>query len=144
MSLANCSLCGKVFAFFPGGRDICQACAKKEDDNYLTIFHYLSTRPTATASEIAQSTEVDIKKIYRYVRENRLRLVKNDTGLSCESCGIPISRGKICDNCRQRLSKEMKGEIDKIRPYKPKKALGNLEARDPKYLKDRRRTDKGR
>jgi flagellar operon protein (TIGR03826 family) len=144
VSLANCSLCGKVFPSFPGGRDICQACVKKEDDNYLKIFHYLTTRPSATASEIAQATEINVKDIYRYVRENRLRLVKNDTGLSCESCGIPISQGKICDNCRQKLSEDMKGEIDKIKQNKPKIPLQSQESRDPKYLKDRRRKDKGR
>jgi flagellar operon protein (TIGR03826 family) len=139
LSLANCSLCGKVFPFFPGGRDICQACVKAEADNYLKIFHYLSTRPGATASEIAQATEVDIKEIYRYVRENRLQLVKADTGLRCESCGIPIFQGKICDKCRQRLSEEMKGEIDKMKQIKPKDALPSHDQRDPKYLKDRRR-----
>jgi flagellar operon protein (TIGR03826 family) len=139
VSLANCARCGKVFPFFPGSRDICQACIKEEDDNYLKIFHYLSTRPGATASEIAQATEVDIKEIYRYVRENRLRLIKIDTGLSCESCGIAISQGKICDKCRQKLSEEMKGEINKIRQNKPKEPLPHQEPRDPKYLKDRRR-----
>lgn len=53
---------------------------KQEDDNYHKIFHYLSTRPAATAQEIAQDTDIDVKEIYRYVRENRLRLVKGDTG----------------------------------------------------------------
>ncbi len=143
MSLANCSRCGKVFSFLPGSRDVCQSCIKEEDDNYLKIFHFLSTRPSATASEISQATEVDIKEIYRYVRENRLRLVKIDTGLCCESCGIPISQGKICDECRQKLSNEMKGEIDKIKQYKSKQTLSNKSPRDPKYLKDRRRKDKG-
>jgi flagellar operon protein (TIGR03826 family) len=143
MSLANCSRCGKVFALFTGSRDVCQACIKEEDDNYLKIFHYLSTRPAATASEIAQATEVDIKEIYCYVRENRLRLIKIDAAFSCESCGIPISQGKICDNCRQKLSEEMKGEVDKIRQNRPKESLLNQQARDPKYLKDRRRKDKG-
>jgi predicted amidophosphoribosyltransferase len=139
LSLGNCSLCGRGFSFFPGSRDVCQTCLKEDDDNYLKIFHYLSVRPSATASEIAQATEADIKKIYRYVRENRLRLVKIDTGLSCESCGIPISQGKVCDKCRQKLSDEMKGEINKIRQYKPKEPLQSHEPRDPKYLKERGR-----
>ncbi len=143
MSLANCSLCGKVFPLFPGGRDVCQSCIKEESDNYLKIFHYLSTRPSATASEIAQATEVDIKEIHRYVRENRLQLVKIDTGLTCESCGIPISQGKICDKCRQKLSEEIKGEIDKKKNDKPKESLQSRLLRDPKYLKERRRKDNG-
>src|SRR5579859_4526753 len=138
MSLANCSRCGRVFSFVPGSRDICPACIKEEDDNYLKIFHYLSTRPSATAQEIAQATEVDIKEIYRYVRENRLRLVKTDTGLYCESCGVPISQGKICDKCRQKLSEEFKNNIDQLKQNKQKGPHSGDEKRDPKHLKDRR------
>ena len=137
MSLANCSRCSRVFSLFPGSRDICPSCVKEEDDNYLKIFHYLSTRPSATAPEIAQATEVDIKEILRYVRENRLRLVKTDTELACESCGMPISQGKICEKCRQKLSQEMRQEIDKMKQtaHKNTKKSDN---RDPKYLKERR------
>lgn len=131
------------FSTFSRGRDVCQSCIKEESDNYLKIFHYLSTRPSATASEIAQATEVDIKEIHRYVRENRLQLVKIDTGLTCESCGIPISQGKICDKCRQKLSEEIKGEIDKKKNDKPKESLQSRLLRDPKYLKERRRKDNG-
>lgn len=137
MSLANCSRCGRVFSHIPGGKDVCPACIKEEDSNYLKIFHYLSTRPSATAQEIAQATEVDIKEIYRYVRENRLRLVQGDTGLQCESCGIPISLGKLCENCAKMLSEEIKSDIEKFRQNKQKPAQNGV-VRDPKYLKDRR------
>jgi flagellar operon protein (TIGR03826 family) len=137
VSLANCSRCGRVFSLVPGGRDLCPACIKEEDNNYLKIFHYLSTRPSATAQEIAQATEVDIKEIYRYVRENRLRLVQADTGLRCESCGMPISQGKICENCLKTLSEEIKNDIEKTRQNKPKTPPPD-DLRDPKFLKERR------
>lgn len=140
MGLANCSRCGRVYSSVPGGRDICPACIKEEDDHYLKIFHYLSTRPSATAQEISQATEIDLKEIHRFVRENRLRLVQSDTGLICESCGIPISQGKICEKCAKKLADEIKTDIDKFKQNKapdriqPKKDI----IRDPKYLKDRR------
>jgi flagellar operon protein (TIGR03826 family) len=140
MSLANCSRCGKVFPFVPGGKDICQACIKEEDDNYLKVFHFLSTQPSATAQEIAQATEVDIKEIYRYVRENRLQLVKIDTGLYCESCGIPITQGKMCENCVKQLSAEIQSDIDKFKQTR-KKIIKKEEINDPKYLKERRGKD---
>ena len=138
MSLANCSRCGKVFTKVQGSRDLCPACIKEEDDNFSKVFHYLSTRPSATAQEIAQATEVDLKEIYKYVRENRLRLVKADTGLICESCGIPISEGKICEKCRQKLAEEVKTEIDKIRQTQQKTIQKDSEYPEPKYLKERR------
>lgn len=144
MKLANCSRCGRVYTSVPGGRELCPACIKEEDDNYLKIFRFLSTRPAATAQEIAQETGIDVKEIYRYVRENRLRLVKEDTGLTCESCGIPIAQGKICDKCRQKLAEDLKSDMDKYRQNKPfregstKDGGGDDSPPDPRYLKDRR------
>jgi flagellar operon protein (TIGR03826 family) len=138
MSLSNCSRCGKVYPKVQGGRDFCPACIKEEDDNFSKVFHFLSDRPSATAQEIAQATEIDIKEIYRYVRENRLRLVKTDTGFNCESCGIPISEGKICEKCRQRLAEEVKTEIDEMKQDHMKPIEKNPESQDPKYLKERR------
>jgi flagellar operon protein (TIGR03826 family) len=138
MSLANCSRCGKVYPKAQGASDICPACIKNDEDNFSKVFHFFSDRPSATAQEIAQATEVDIKEIYRYVRENRLRLVKADTGCNCESCGIPISEGKICEKCRQKLSEEMKTEIDKMKQNHAKPMAKNPESQEPKYLKERR------
>jgi uncharacterized protein len=137
MSLANCSRCSRVYPLIPGGRDICPLCIKQEEENYHRIFQYLSTRPSATAQEIAQATEIDVKEIYRYVRENRLRLVKADTGLVCEGCGIAISQGKLCEKCRQSLSEEIKIDIDKFRQNK-QKGPSKDQPPDPKHLKDRR------
>jgi flagellar operon protein (TIGR03826 family) len=138
MSLANCSRCGKVYPKVQGSRDYCPACIKEEEDNFSKVFHYFSNRPSATAQEIAQATEVNIKEIYRFVRENRLRLVKADTGFSCESCGIPISEGRVCEKCRQKLSEEMKTEVDKIKQAKVKPITKSSEIQDPMYLKERR------
>ena len=104
----------------------------------------MSARPSATAQEIAQATEVDIKEIYRYVRENRLRLVKSDTGLFCESCGVPISQGTVCEKCGNKLSEDIKKEIDKIRQNRTQNSPKNQDSSGPKYLKDRRNKEKGR
>jgi flagellar operon protein (TIGR03826 family) len=139
MSLANCSRCGRVFPQVTGGRDVCQACIREEDDHFHKVFHYLSERPSATAQEIAQAVDVDIKEIYRFVRENRLRLVKTDTGFYCESCGIPISQGKICEKCRQKLSEEIRNDLDKFKSSKPSAPPAGGSQRDPKYLKERRK-----
>ena len=142
MSLANCSRCGKVFSQVAGGRDICPSCIREEEDHYRKVFQYLTTRPGATAQEIAQATEVDIKEIYRYVRENRLRLVKSDTGLYCESCGVSISQGRICEKCRQKLSEEIKNDVDKFKQNHPLNSPKDRATPDPKYLSDRRHKGK--
>jgi flagellar operon protein (TIGR03826 family) len=138
VSLANCSRCGKVYLQVVGGREVCPTCIKEEDSNYLKIFHFMTERPSATAQEIAQATEIDIKEIFRYVRENRLRLVKSDTGLFCESCGVPISQGKVCEKCGNKLSEEAKNDIDKIKQTRSRPSPKNQDTSGPKYLKDRR------
>ena len=138
MSLANCSRCGRVFTVVKGGRDICPACVKEEDEHYLKVFHYLSERPAATAQEIAQATEIDIKEILRFVREKRLRLVQIDTGLNCESCGIPITQGRFCEKCLQSLATELKNDLDKTRQQRKADISSKKGDADPKYLKERR------
>ncbi len=143
MTWANCSRCGRAFTRATGSRDICQSCTREEEDNFTKVFRYLTTRPAATAQEIAQETSVDIKEIYKYVRENRLRLVKNDTGLFCEGCGMPISQGKMCEKCFQKLASEIQQDIVKTKEnlkassHAPTntKTAPRLSKKGPKYLK---------
>jgi flagellar operon protein (TIGR03826 family) len=141
MNLANCSKCGKVYSPVSQDRTLCPACVKEEQDNFLKVFHFLASQPSATAQEIAQGTGVELTEIYRYVRENRLRLVKTDTGLRCETCGVPISQGKMCDNCRQKLSAQFKNDVDKFKQDRLKILPKAPELRDPKYLKKYRDKD---
>jgi len=142
MSWANCSRCGKAFTFIPGGRDICPACVKEEEENYREVFRFFSLKPSATAQEIADETGVDLKEIHRFVRENRLRLVKAEAGLTCESCGSPLSHGKICGKCGKKLSDELKQDIDKIRRNKLNNSSNPPKTSRPKHLEDYRDKNK--
>lgn len=108
MKLANCSICGKAFLFRPGGRDCCLACVREEENNYCKIFEFFTVNPTATAKEISEATGIDLKVIYSYARENRLRFVKVDSDIRCEACGEMIPCGKMCENCRGKLLSEVK------------------------------------
>ncbi len=139
MNLSNCSRCGRVFSRSPGGSDICPACIKENDDNYHKIFEFFSRKPASSAQEIADETGIDIKEIYRYVRENRLRLARTDGVVICETCGSPIVTGKICDSCRSKLALELKENIEKykLNRQKPTNSF-KKDGRDPKHLKDRR------
>jgi flagellar operon protein (TIGR03826 family) len=137
MNWANCTRCGQAYTRIVSARDVCPACLRQEDDNYSLVFRYLTNRPSATAQEIAQETGVDLKEIYRYVRENRLQLIKNDTGLYCESCAIPISQGKMCERCFQNLAKDLQNDIAKTKEtHKTAHRIPPANPiKDPKYLK---------
>lgn len=138
MTLGNCSRCGRVFASVQGSREICPVCVKEEEENYRKVFQFLSEKPSATAQEISDGTGIELKDIFRFVRENRLRLVRTE-GLTCESCGAPISQGKICERCRQKLSEDIKKDLDTAKKaHKTEKSRLDPPARDPKFLKDRR------
>jgi predicted amidophosphoribosyltransferase len=139
VNLSNCSCCGRVFTRSPGGSDVCPACVKENDDNYHKIFEFFSRKPTSSAQEIADETGIDIKEIYRYVRENRLQLAKADGVVTCETCGIPIVTGEICDSCRGKLAQELRENIEKFKLNRQKPLnLHQKDGRDPKHLKDRR------
>lgn len=135
MSWRNCPRCGKAFTFTRGGPAVCPMCVKEESDNYFKVFHFFSSRPTATAQEISNETGVDLKSIYRYVRENRLRLVKIDMGLICQSCGTQILKGKMCENCLKKLSDDLTSDIKRIKQNKKNEANNHDEGTDPRHLK---------
>jgi len=118
LSLRNCPRCGKVYTQVEGARELCPACIKREEDDYLTVFKFLTTRPSASAQEIADNTQVDIKEIFRFLRENRLRIVKVEADYHCESCGTPIHIGKYCENCQSKLKEEIQKDLDKLKAEK--------------------------
>jgi flagellar operon protein (TIGR03826 family) len=115
VSLGNCPNCGHVFLQVTGGTPLCPECTKIEDENYKKVFKFFSEKPSATAQEIATETGVEIKEILKFVRENRLRLVKADVSFKCEKCGAPTRNGKICDNCRKKLTDDIKNDINKYK-----------------------------
>jgi flagellar operon protein (TIGR03826 family) len=119
LSLLNCPRCGKAYPVVPGARELCNSCIQREDEDYQIVFRYLTTKPSATAQEISDATQVDIKEILRFLRENRLRIVKVDSDLHCESCGNPIFFGKYCENCQKRLKEDIRRDLDKNRILNP-------------------------
>lgn len=137
MSLENCPRCGKVYPRVEGSRELCPACIQKEDDDYKTVFQYLSNRPSASAQEIADGTGVDIKEIFRFLRENRLRIVKIESDIRCESCGTPIVFGKYCEKCQAQLKEDFKKDLEKMKVEK-----GHVKKQDDKYT-IRRNTQTG-
>jgi len=120
VSLGNCPRCGHVFLQVPGGVQLCPACIKIEEENYKKVFQFFSEKPSATAQEIADETGVEIREILKFVRENRLQLVKADPFVKCEKCGSPSRSGKICDNCRKKLNEDIKKDINKYKADKMK------------------------
>ncbi len=117
MNLVNCSSCGRMFTRSLSSNEFCPACLKQSEENYRKISDYFGSHPSSTSQEISEATGIDLKDIHRFVRENRLRTVKTDTGRNCEKCGGPIFggtlSGKFCDKCRVQLATDMRKDMQK-------------------------------
>lgn len=105
MELKNCPNCGKLFVYVT--KNLCPACAEKDEENFRNVKDYLYENPEATIDEVSEKTGVDTKKILEYLKEGRLILKQNNPDvLSCESCGNPILTGRFCKNCITNMKKK--------------------------------------
>jgi len=104
-NLGNCPRCGKVFA--RGVHDVCPACVKEIEEEYERCHDYLKEHKGVTIYELSEATEVSVRQITKFIREGRISLEgAPNLAYPCESCGMLIREGTICDSCRKRLSRD--------------------------------------
>jgi len=104
MELANCASCGNVFA--KSMRDICRDCYMKEEEDFKTVYKFLTVRKNrqATILEIVDGTGVDEDLIIKFIKEKRLRASEfPNLSYPCNKCGNPILEGKLCGTCKDSL-----------------------------------------
>lgn len=122
MSLANCQRCGKVFMRIKN--PLCPDCQRAEDELFDKVVEYLKENPGATVAEVATALDVDVSIINKFVRTGRLAPVNPTWQARCNRCGIPISSGELCEQCRLQLASELSKELankkeeKKERPYR--------------------------
>jgi flagellar operon protein (TIGR03826 family) len=106
--LANCPKCGK--AFVRDLRKVCNVCYKEEEEMYEKVNQFIRKRENreATIVEVHEATGVPEDTIVRFVKEGRLRAAHMaNLTYECESCGGPITKGRICTNCTDRMKQEL-------------------------------------
>lgn len=108
MEMINCERCGKVFnttGFFK----LCSVCTEIDEQDFSKIKDYLNAHPCAKIYDVAFDLDISVKKIKRYLRENRLEILEIDNHfLFCEMCGKPIRSGQYCDNCYKEFHSNFK------------------------------------
>ncbi|MGI5921536.1 MAG: TIGR03826 family flagellar region protein [Syntrophomonadaceae bacterium] len=107
--LRNCPQCGRLFAY--QGKNLCQKCLEKEDDEYIIVRRYVRDHPGASVFEVADATGVDEQDILRFLKDGLLHSRGFSASLECEGCGKRISEGRFCDSCRARLGAELKQAV---------------------------------
>ncbi len=108
MGLARCKRCGKIFNQVIE-KEICPACLEEEEEEFQKVKGFFREHPRARLEEASQKTGVDKKTIMQFLKEGRLQRVLPEEealeeGLFCERCGRPISQGKLCVECKKKLS----------------------------------------
>ena len=106
MDIRNCIKCRHVFNYI--NSPYCPMCEKEEERIFESVRIFIKENPLAKMSDIVEQTGVSIKKITRYIKEGRLEISKGLHGvLTCDSCGVPIFKGKYCDSCVIKISHDL-------------------------------------
>ncbi|UVI29900.1 TIGR03826 family flagellar region protein [Paenibacillus spongiae] len=137
MELDNCPKCGKLFA--KNFREICPACIKEVDAQYMICADYLRKNRGSTIHELSEATEVSVPQITKFIREGRISLIgAPNLGYPCEVCGTLIRENNMCANCRARLLQDVnknKGKLSKESESAPTSSMASYRIKDS--LRDR-------
>lgn len=99
MEMKSCRSCKKLFSY-SGGKRICPACRKKEEEFLDETIDYVRKNPGSTINEIHKNIGVPRKLVEEFIREGNL-ILSDDSPitLSCTMCGKSIKRGSVCEAC---------------------------------------------
>lgn len=107
MEPKNCRRCGRIFGYV-GGIQICDACKRKDEEDFVNVKKYLYENRGASMKEVSEACEVSVEKITRFLKEGRLEIREGtNIVLECESCGKSIQSGRLCANCSKQLERDM-------------------------------------
>jgi len=109
MNLKNCRECGKLFTYT--GSLLCSNCLDKLDQAFYKVREYLYKHPEANIDRISEETEVPRKTILQMLKEGRLEIKAEASGLTCRSCKAPISAGMYCPICLHDTERRLKGAV---------------------------------
>jgi flagellar operon protein (TIGR03826 family) len=135
MELRNCPECGKIFTFIK--TNLCPECKQKLEDQFEIVKQYLIENPQATMQQISEDTDIPEKTIAGYLRDGRIiaSSANKNLGLTCELCGEPITTGRFCYACSQKLTDGFKQSISEIN--KKKAAETAPEKNKPEWARSR-------
>lgn len=125
MEIRACKNCRRLFQYLYGP-EICPDCIKSlskessgqsEESNvnpsilkstrmeaelFEKIKDYIMANPKATISDISTANDVPPKKLFEWIREEKLEFSEDskDAWFTCEKCGAKIKSGRLCSRCK--------------------------------------------
>ncbi len=121
MDVRNCKKCGQIFNYV-SGQQICPACRQALEDKFVEVKTYIRKNPMASIAQIEKECEVNSHQIRQWVREERLVFSsESSVGIECEMCGENIRTGRLCDMCRRKATRQLKGIYHDLEDEEKKK-----------------------
>ncbi len=132
-SFRKCPSCGGIFSYM--GKPMCSKCIKKNDEDYTKVRKYIYEHPNSHIDEVSEETDVPVKTIKQFLREGRLEMRNADGSLICEKCGAAITKGAICDKCKNELTSALASALPKEEPKQPQKhETSGMKAKDKLHV----------
>ncbi len=111
--IRTCVRCGKIFQYYGIGRCYCPSCKKQDDEAFKKVKAYIYENGTATVMEVSEKTGVPVRFIRLYLKDNRIEIPEDSPiFIQCERCGVNIRSGRLCPDCANALTNEMRLELD--------------------------------
>jgi len=113
MNIIQCTFCKKPFQSL--GRRICNDCLEQIDKDFITVRDYIYEHKHVDMDKVSEETEVSKQIILYLLKEGRLILDDDSIGggvLFCEVCRKPISSGRMCKDCKGKVSLTMQKNIE--------------------------------
>lgn len=124
MDITYCPKCGKLFS--KGFREVCNNCHAQQEKDYERCVDHLRKNRGLDITQLSEDMEISIKQITKWIREGRISLLDApNLSYPCESCGILIRDGHLCDGCRARLQRDVKNaNTTGVQQHNPDKPSG--------------------
>ncbi len=110
--IRECKRCGKMFFYTGVGKCICAECKAEDEAEFEMVKDYIYDNHSATIMQVSKETGVKICRIKSYLRDGRLIIPDGSPiFLNCEVCGTNIKFGRLCRECADTMSSELKREM---------------------------------
>jgi flagellar operon protein (TIGR03826 family) len=105
MPIANCKKCGAVFS--KSEFSICPKCLQEEEAEFQQAINWVRENPGKTTTELSNATGIEIGKVLKWIREQRLKFSGANGMIVCMKCGKNIESGSFCESCKSGLSHDI-------------------------------------
>ncbi len=103
MDVKNCKKCRRLFNYI-SGQPICPQCREELEKKFQEVKKYLFDNRGATIATVCENCDIDEGQVRQWIREERLEFSSGiNIGVTCETCGAPISTGRFCEKCKASM-----------------------------------------